>query len=96
MQKKLTVRVLESLLKERGDHKVSRTYISLLETGKRKPTYEVAYALSEVLGIDVQTALASAFQARRDFDLAREKRDLQDLAKRKKLKGVDIDLIISM
>jgi transcriptional regulator with XRE-family HTH domain len=92
-EKNLTVRALESLAKERGEPRVSRTYISLLENGKRKPTFEIAYVLSEVLGIDLETTLASAFQARREYDLEKEKRLFEDLAKSKKLEGLSIQVI---
>jgi transcriptional regulator with XRE-family HTH domain len=94
-RKNLTVRALESLAQERGEPGLSRTYISLLENGKRKPTYEIACVLARVLGIDIETALASAFRARRDYDLEKEQRMIENLAKIRKLQDLDVDRIVA-
>lgn len=95
-KKNLTVRALESLAKERGYNGLSRTYISLLENGKRKPTYEIAFVLAEVLGTDLETTLASAFLARREHDLEKEKRLIEVFAERMMLGDLDVRRISSV
>ena len=94
IEKGLTIRDLEAEMREHGGLTLSRTLISFLETERRKPTYEVAYALAEVLEIDVNSALSAAFQTRRRFDISREKKDLEDLVSTMNLESVNIKTIM--
>jgi len=49
--------------------------------------------LTEVLGLDLKTALTSAFQARREYDLEEEQRMIENLAQRKKLRNLEVSKI---
>ena len=94
LQKGLTIRDLEAAMKEDGGLAQSRTLISFIETEKRKPTYEVAYALAMFLNIDVNKALAAAFQARRRFDFSRERQYLEDFVSNLNLSSVDMTMVL--
>jgi len=82
-KKNLSVRDLEKHVFSITGVRVSRTYISFLEIEKRKPTYEVAFALAEALGLEVDLTLASAFQARREHDFNREVEGLKHFTDKK-------------
>jgi|SRR5450759_3143144 len=93
-EKQHTIRSLEKALWENQGVHASRSLINLMEMGKRKPTYEIAFALADELGIDSKTALRAAYLARVAFDENREKGYLAKLIYEKKIAGFDIEDIV--
>jgi len=51
----------------------------ILRKGKRQPTYEVAYALSKALDIDIEESLGIVYRSRCNQNEAREATLLRDL-----------------
>jgi len=88
-----SIRSLEKALLDNQRVHASRSFINLMETRKRKPTYEIAYALSQELGIDTKVALRAAYLARAEFDRQREKEYLLKLKKKRRLSDLDIEYI---
>lgn len=86
-----TIRSLEKALLENQGVNASNSYITLIEKGRRKPTYEIAYAMAKELGITPKTALRAAYQARANFDKNREKEYLLILKVKKKLANLNIE-----
>lgn len=80
----LTFRQLGEKLARRGTP-ASITQLNLVETGKLKPSYRLAFETAEVTGIDVEDALKSALVYRVEWCLAREKEALATLAREKGL-----------
>jgi transcriptional regulator with XRE-family HTH domain len=93
-EKQHTIRSLEKSLWENQGVHASRSFINLMEMGKRKPTYEIAFALADELGIDCKTALRAAYLARVDFDKNREKGYMARLINQRKITGFDVDDIV--
>lgn len=93
-EKNLTVRALERMLSERsGGLAISRTLISYLETGDRIPTYDVAYAVAEVLEIDIIDVIRAAYVARSEHSQDKESKYLRGFIEKTGL-GWDPDIII--
>lgn len=90
----LTVRSLEARLKHVDGTNVSRSLISLLENGKRLPTYEVAYQLAQALEIDPSEILAATFKSRVGGAREKEVERLGLLVRQKRLSDVDLSKII--
>lgn len=82
-EKGLTVRALERMLHERSaGPAISRTLISYLETGDRVPTYDVAYAIADVLEIDMINTIRAAYLARLKHGQDRESRYVREFLDR--------------
>lgn len=93
-ENKHTIRSLEKALRDNQKVHASRSFINLVEMGKRKPTYEIAYAIATELGIDSKTALRAAYLARADFDRSREKGNMKRLINQKNISGFSADDIV--
>ena len=93
-EKGLTVRELEKKIAQEQGVKISKTLINFLEKGKRQPTYEVAYALSKALDIDIEESLGIVYRSRCNQNEAREATLLRDLLEKQELKGVSAVRIV--
>jgi transcriptional regulator with XRE-family HTH domain len=92
-EKGYSMRTLSRLLEEEGV-KASRTIINFVEKGLRPPTFELAYGLSKVLDIDIVEALRTAYLARAEHNLGREKDYLEKLIREKKIRGIGMDDVV--
>lgn len=92
--KGLSTRALERALAENQNLRLSRSFINYIENEKKKPTFEIAYALAQELGINTTKALKLAYRARADFDRNRERESLEKFLTERNLKGISINGII--
>ena len=92
----LSVRALEKLLKEQEGIDLSKTFVNFIENERKKPTYEVAYALAKVLEIDVEEAIRAAYIARVEFNKERELTSLNRFISDNKLNYLDVDRIMML
>jgi transcriptional regulator with XRE-family HTH domain len=88
----LSLRELEKRLKEQGVQ-LSKTFLIFLEKDRKKPTFEVAYALARAMDINVERALEAAYRARVDFDKNKNRETLAEFIENNELKGIDIKKI---
>jgi len=91
----LSLQQLKIQLLEQKDLRVSRTFLNFLETGKKKPPYDLAIALASVLGINVKEALRAAYSARAKYDRDRERGYLQRALEDNKLSNVKLEEIVT-
>jgi transcriptional regulator with XRE-family HTH domain len=85
----LTVRGVAGAAHNRGQN-VSIALVSLLEQNRRIPSYSVAYVLAEVLGLDIEIALAAAYRARMEHYYNREVEGLEATITKRRL-GPNVD-----
>lgn len=93
-RKGYSMRTLSRLLEEKEGVKASRTIINFVEKGLRPPTFELAYGLSRVLDIDSVEALRAAYLARLERNQGREKKSLEKLIKKRRIRGVEVEDIM--
>lgn len=89
----LSVRELAKLLNEKG-YSVSFPFINFIETERKKPSYNLAYALADVLDIDLREALTKAYRARMEHDRQLERDYIDKLIEDKAITGIAADEII--
>lgn len=89
----LSLRDLEKRLKEE-EVDLSKTFLIFLEKERKKPTFDIAYALARALDTDVEKVLKAAYRARADFDKKRERDSLERLISSKGLTGLDTEKIL--
>lgn len=94
LEKKYTMRGLEAALREKGVENISRSYINLLEKGRKRPTYEVAFALATILGIDPEKAITTAYRARIEHDKGRERKYLECFLSENGLERIDVEKVL--
>ena len=92
----LSVRDIERATRESPGSDVSRTMVSFMERGTRKPSYETALAITEALDIDLKTGLLHIFQTRLCYELANEKKQIKRILEDAGQMGrIDFEEIIS-
>lgn len=89
-----SMRTVSKLLLEKEGVRASRTIINYIEKGTRPPTYEIAYGLSVVLGVNPEEMLAAAYVARVEHDKAKEEEGLKKVAAGKRVSFEKISNII--
>ena len=92
-EKGISVRVLSEAISKRAGANASRSNISFIETGRNLPTYGVALALAQELGIDPEKALRAAFQDRVSHYKQREKGYLEEFFGENKSVKIDVERI---
>lgn len=92
-EKGLSVRDLEKILREKG-YRVSFAFISFTENERKRPSYSLALALADVLGIDPEEALASAYATRMAHSKKLERRYLDEILEERGMGGISSDEII--
>lgn len=87
----LSVRELEALTEKEGGLRVSIANISMIETGRRASTFDMAYVLAKVLSIPTDIALEATLNSRIAHSAKREVRALRAFTSSKRL-GRKIDV----
>lgn len=92
----MSIRALRAAMRaKKHGNGVSIGLLNMIETGERSVTYEVAFLLSSVLSIDLETALCAAYKSRVDHMASREKNSLEDfLGKHRLGRKVDLKRIV--
>lgn len=92
-EKNMSVRELSDALSQRLGKGSTRSNISFVETGRNLPTYSVALALAQELGIDPEKALRAAFVDRVNHYRDRERAYFEEFLSENKSVKVDADKI---
>ena len=91
----LSMRAVSKLLIDKEGINCSKSLVNFLEKGVRVPTYDIAYALSKVLGIEAEVVLEAAYKARIGYDQSREIKKLSEFIAGKGPNKLDPDKIIT-
>lgn len=74
----------QALAVAEGEKEVSLGLLSMMETGNRPQTHEIAFRLARVLSIDVELAISTAHQARVEHCVDRERASREAFLESKK------------
>lgn len=88
-----SVRELSERVGKRAGPDASRSFISFIENGRNLPTYKVALALAEELGIEPEKALRAAYLDRVNHYREREKAYFEEFLSENKTVKVDTDKV---
>lgn len=91
----LSLEHLQRRLWEQKKIRVSRTFLNFLENGKKKPPYDLAVVLAEVLSINTKEILRAAYHARTKYDRDREKGYLQKALENNNLGDIKLEEIVT-
>ena len=92
-EKGLSVRELSKALNDKG-YSISFAFINFIETERKKPSYSVAYALADVLDIDLKKALTLAYLARIEHNKQLEKNYLEEFIYDKSIESVTAEEVM--
>lgn len=83
-----SLRKLQEELSKDYKLKVTYSFLGAVEKGRRVPSYDLAYSLGKILGIDAERSLKAAYKSRIESDINRENGYIKETINSRNIQGL--------